>query len=149
MKLFKAKEFIQLARLLEMLAMKSLLPTNWLAMLLKMLAMKSRLPANWLAIKRFTAGHPNELVSEEHRTGMNEFLSDVEKECVELGLTTSVLTIPKMRRLLARPNGEFREVYPVAVELQGRLEDEAHEMTLLALSTKEADYYSNPRKGWM
>lgn len=58
MKLFKAKEFIQLARLLEMLAMKSLLP------------------ANWLAIKRSTVGHPNELVSEEHRTGMNEFLSD-------------------------------------------------------------------------
>lgn len=130
MKFFKAKEFIRLARLLEMLAMKSLLP------------------ANWLAIKRSTPGHPRELVTEERRTWMNEFLADVEKEGIELGLTTSVLTIPKMRRLLARPNCEFREVYPVAVELQGRLEDEAHAMTLLALSTEEADYFSNPRKGW-
>ena len=36
----------------------------------------------------------------------------------------------------------------MAVELQGRLEDEAHAMTLLALNTEEADYYGNPRKDW-
>jgi hypothetical protein len=78
----------------------------------------------------------------------NNLLVLLENECIELGLTASLATVRKLRRILAKEKHENEELYPLGHELQERLIDEMAGKSFWSLTIEEAEYYNNPKKGW-
>jgi len=77
-------------------------------------------------------------------------LADLERDCIELDLLASLATVRKMQGVLTDANPDLlrARLTPLQIELDGRLHDELSSKIFWALSTKEHEYYNEPRKGW-
>jgi hypothetical protein len=82
------------------------------------------------------------------RNGLLAF-TDMETNCIALELGTSLATVRKLKTAIALPTSRYGDVYPLAEELRGRLIDEMESKCLWALTTREREYYEEPRKGWV
>ena len=76
------------------------------------------------------------------------FYRTLEEQCIELEFRASLASVRKIQRLLAKPDPTHRDLRPLEIELHGRLMDEMREKALWTLTTREAELYSKPRKGW-
>lgn len=74
--------------------------------------------------------------------------STMESDCIALGLTASVITLRKIQMLFSDSKATQGQLSALVSELQSRLSDELSGTVCLSLSAYEAEYYSNPRKGW-
>jgi len=90
----------------------------------------------------------NPLDDDNTRAELDIALTFLEENCIELGLTASVATIKKLKGCLAEGKHKNQKLYPLGDELQGRLIDEMDGKSLWSLTIAEAEYYSNPKKGW-
>jgi hypothetical protein len=81
-------------------------------------------------------------------TSWKEFFTALEENCVELELTASLATVRKIRAVVATQNCSHTTLAPLHIELQGRLIDETDGKSFFALNIRQAELYSNPRKGW-
>jgi hypothetical protein len=87
-------------------------------------------------------------LSDEYRRSALIAFTDMEPVCIFFELDASLVTVRKFRVVLARPNSRLSDLYPLADELRGRLIDEMESKCLWALTTKEREYYEQPRNGW-
>jgi hypothetical protein len=90
----------------------------------------------------------DEIPDEICRNGLLAF-TDMETNCIALELGTSLATVRKLKTAIALPTSRYGDVYPLAEELRGRLIDEMESKCLWALTTREREYYEEPRKGWV
>ena len=88
------------------------------------------------------------VLSDEYRRDTLSAFTDMETVCVTYELDASLATVRKFRTVLARPNLRYSDLYPLGDELRGRLIDEMGSKCLWALTTKEREYYEQPRNGW-
>jgi hypothetical protein len=95
------------------------------------------------------AGQQNgdEIPDEIRSSGLLSF-TNMEANCIALELGTSLATVRKLKTAIARPNSRYSDVYPLAEELRGRLIDEMESKCFWALTTREREYYEQPRNGW-
>lgn len=70
----------------------------------------------------------------------------VEKACLEAGLKASATSARKLKQAAAKTS--TRDSPRLVNELLGRLVDEMMETSFLSISDSEAEYFSQPRKGW-
>jgi len=87
------------------------------------------------------------LGDEFRRTGLPAF-TGMESSCIDLELGTSLATVRKIITVIDRPSSRWGDLYPLAEELRGRLIDEMESKSFWELSTRERQYYEQPRKGW-
>jgi hypothetical protein len=66
----------------------------------------------------------------------------------DVGLTASVSTIRKIKRLGKEAAPSDDELLLLFEELKGRLHDELAEQYFFALDAREAQFYGSPRDGW-
>jgi hypothetical protein len=88
------------------------------------------------------------LDDENQRASLNDLLTLLESDCTELGLIASRATVGKLKSVLAQGKGKNQALFPLGEVLQDRLIDEMEGKSFLALTSGEAEYYNNPRKGW-
>jgi hypothetical protein len=67
---------------------------------------------------------------------------------VDLELGASLSTAKKISNLLTKPESTYGDLAPLRLELQGRVIDEMANRHYVALTIKEGELYSFPRKGW-
>jgi len=89
-----------------------------------------------------------EEIPPDRKVEYDELLGQWERACLGLQLTTSLVTIRRMRELFARPGCTYGEMRPLADELKGRVRDEMLAKSCWALSLEEAEHYNNWAKGW-
>jgi len=87
------------------------------------------------------------LDDEFRRTALPAF-TGMESNCIDLELGTSLATVRKIISVISRPRSQYGDLYPLVEELRGRLIDEMESKSFWALTTKEREYYEQPRKGW-
>ena len=79
---------------------------------------------------------------------VRSWFGDAERDCIAHGFNTSAVTARRALDMFSRPNPEWERLRLLAHELHGRLRDEMASTMFLSLSMEEANFYSNPRKGW-
>jgi hypothetical protein len=72
----------------------------------------------------------------------------VPQDCIDLGLGASKASAQKIVKLLEQPDCSFETFRELVIELQERMIDETSAPRFFVVSDQEAEYYSNPRKGW-
>lgn len=90
----------------------------------------------------------DEIPDEIRQSGLLAF-TDMEANCIALELGTSLATVRKLKTAIILPNSRYGDVYPLAEELRGRLIDEMESKCFWAPTTREREYYEEPRKGWV
>jgi hypothetical protein len=73
---------------------------------------------------------------------------DLPQDCIDFGLNASRVSAERIVKLLSRDDGSFEKFRTLVVELQGRMIDEMSSARFFSMSDRDADYFSNPRKGW-
>jgi hypothetical protein len=87
------------------------------------------------------------LDDEFRRTALPAF-TGMESNCIDLELGTSLATVRKIITVISRAGSQYGNLYPLVEELSGRLIDEIESKSFFALTTREREYYEQPRKGW-
>ncbi len=100
--------------------------------------------------KRFPARDPvsNDVFDADVHATNDWFFTALEESCIELELLASLATVKKIKNALVKPNSSHTVLRPLQIELQERLTDEMGGKSVWALSVREAELYSFPRKGW-
>ena len=71
----------------------------------------------------------------------------IESYCIDLELVASLATVRKLKTVITKSNSRA-SVYQLADELKGRLTDELESKCFWALTTREREYYEQPKNGW-
>jgi hypothetical protein len=94
-----------------------------------------------------TAGKDIDLIKETVFASSADY-RELEADCVNLELVSSLATIKKLQALQTKPSRSYTALSSLLLELEGRLIDETQTKVFWALSIRESELYSNPRKGW-
>jgi hypothetical protein len=90
----------------------------------------------------------NDELSDEYRREALIAFTAMETVCIAFELDASLATVRKFKVVLDRQNLRYSDLYRLADELRGRLIDELGSKCFWALTTKEREYYEQPRNGW-
>jgi len=90
----------------------------------------------------------NTSVQAETKQNWKDTLPTHQANFAKLGLAGSAASLKKVLPLVERDNLTYKELYPPCEEVRGRLIDETESERFFSLSLAEADWYSNPRRGW-
>jgi hypothetical protein len=112
----------------------------------KMAKMPVAYPTDLMAVLMAPTGQWDDLGA-LRRPGLDSF-TDFESDCIALELVASLATVRKLKAIISQPNSRYSDLYPLADELRGRLIDEMESKCFWALTTKEREYYEQPRNGW-
>ena len=148
MRPFRAVAFLNLLELLHLLQMHrhtSRFSDKLGSLSQKIAQLPVEYPADLMALL-LEPGEGDDLGA-MRRPGLDSF-TEMESDCIALELVASLATVRKLKAVISRPDSRYSEVYPLADELRGRLIDEMASKSFWALTTREYEYYEQPRKGW-
>ncbi len=103
--------------------------------------------AEWLKCEALSEASPP-FLSDHLRTTSLAALTDFERDCVDLELSTCLVTIHRIQDFLSKPKCETKKFNELCNELGGRLRDETFAKECFLLTLVEARYYRQPMKGW-
>jgi hypothetical protein len=84
----------------------------------------------------------------EDRAQLDGVYGSVETLCRKYGFATSTVTASRMREAVAKEESRFEHLWPLGIELQGRLRDEMEARLFLSLTPAEGYLYNHPLDGW-
>jgi hypothetical protein len=149
MRPFRAAAFLKLLELLFLLQMHkhaSHFSDKVVSLSQNMAKLPVGYPADLVAFLS-APGEQYEELGEVRLAALRDF-TEMESDCTALELVASLATVRKLKTVISRPNSRYSDVYPLADELRGRLIDEMASKCFWALTTREYEYYEQPRKGW-
>src|ERR1700682_1063234 len=87
-------------------------------------------------------------MDEELRLTLQSVFEDTERDCVELGLIASRISVKRAAKLLSKPDCTFAEFQGLVKELQDRTIDEMSTPRFFWVTDSEADHYNRWLDGW-
>jgi hypothetical protein len=85
---------------------------------------------------------------DNRRKNQQEAIDRFDPVLREIGFAATAASFNKLAQSVAKQTNTFHDFSKIAEEGLGRLQDEAKQREFFALTLRESDHYSRPRKGW-
>jgi hypothetical protein len=88
---------------------------------------------------------PNELLTDDHKSGVVKIVSDIELACKDLDLPMTVAKVWRIANLLTRQSVTIQQIKTELKHLNETLQDELKAVMFLSIPTEAASLYMEPR----